>query len=216
MAGVVGFFDVEGLQIGAHGPVENGYLFDGAMGTYLQTLDIKEADYAGHEGLNEILSVSRPEIVTRIHEDYLAAGADFIETNTFGANAAVLAEYGLASRVREFNLASAKLAKAAAQKFSTPGRPRYVAASVGPTNKALFVTGGVTFDELRDIYLEQLSAMIDGGADVLLIETAHDVLNLKSALAAAHIAFKRAGRELPVIVSATMDGRNKMLSGHDA
>ncbi|OGR97685.1 MAG: methionine synthase, partial [Elusimicrobia bacterium GWF2_62_30] len=165
---------------------------------------------------NEILSVSRPEIVTRIHEDYLAAGADFIETNTFGANAAVLAEYGLASRVREFNLASAKLAKAAAQKFSTPGRPRYVAASVGPTNKALFVTGGVTFDELRDIYLEQLSAMIEGGADVLLIETAHDVLNLKSALAAAHIAFKRAGRELPVIVSATMDGRNKMLSGHDA
>ncbi|PIU18086.1 MAG: methionine synthase [Elusimicrobia bacterium CG08_land_8_20_14_0_20_59_10] len=186
------------------------------MGTYLQTLDIKETDYAGHEGLNEILSVSKPGIITRIHEDYLAAGADFIETNTFGANAAVLAEYGLATRVREFNLASAKLAKAAAQKFSAPGRPRYAAASVGPTNKALFVTGGISFDELRDIYLEQLSALQDGGVDLFLIETAHDILNLKAALAAARLAFKKAGRELPVIVSATMDDRNKMLSGHDA
>ena len=191
-------------------------VFDGAMGSYLQGFGLKDFDFAGHEGLNEILSVSKPEVITKVHEDYLAAGADFIETNTFGANAAVLAEYGLTARVREFNLASARLAKAAADKFSGNGRRRFVAASVGPTNKALFVTGGLSFDELRAIYLEQLTALMDGGVDLLLLETAHDILNLKAGLAAVKLAFMKAGRELPVIVSATMDARNKMLSGHDA
>ncbi len=191
-------------------------IFDGAMGTYLQGFGLKESDYAGHEGLNEMLSVSRPEVIQKVHEDYLAAGADFVETNTFGANAAVLAEYGLQARVREFNLASVKLARAAADKYSIPARRRYVAGSVGPTNKALFVTGGMGFDELRDIYLAQFGALIEGGADILLLETAHDILNLKAGLAAARLAFKKAGRELPVVVSATMDDSNKMLSGHDA
>lgn len=191
-------------------------VFDGAMGTYLPSFGLKAADYSGHEGLNEILSVSRPDVVSRVHEDYLVAGADFVETNTFGANAAVLAEYGLEGRAREFNLASARLAKAAAEKFSRAGRKRYAAGSVGPTNKALFVTGGLSFDDLRDIYFEQLSGLIDGGVDLLLLETAHDVLNLKAGLAAARLAFKKAGKELPVIVSATMDERNKMLSGQDA
>ncbi|MCM2267156.1 MAG: homocysteine S-methyltransferase family protein [Elusimicrobiales bacterium] len=191
-------------------------VFDGAMGTYLQDFGLKEADYAGHEGLNEMLSVSRADVVARIHEDYLAAGADFIETNTFGANAAVLAEYGLAGKVRDFNLASARLARAAADKFSQAGRRRYVAGSVGPTNKALFVTGGLTFDALRGIYLEQIDALLEGGADLLLIETAHDTLNLKAALAAVRFGFKKTGREVPVVVSATMDDSNKMLSGHDA
>jgi 5-methyltetrahydrofolate--homocysteine methyltransferase len=191
-------------------------VFDGAMGTYLQGFGLKEADYAGHDGLNEMLSLSRPDVISKVHEDYLAAGADFVETNTFGANAAVLAEYGLAARAREFNLASARLAKAAAAKFSSGGRPRYVAGSVGPTNKALFVTGGLSFDDLRGLYLEQIAALMEGGADLLLLETAHDALNLKAGLAAVRLAFKRAGKELPVIVSATMDERNKMLSGHDA
>jgi len=191
-------------------------VFDGAMGTYLQGFNLKESDYAGHEGLNEMLSISRPDVVTKVHEDYLAAGADFIETNTFGANAAVLAEYGLTARVREFNLASARLAKAAAVKFSANGKKRYVAGSIGPTNKALFVTGGLSFDDLRTIYLEQLNALMEGGADLLLLETAHDILNLKAGLAAVKLAFKASGRELPVIVSATMDERNKMLSGHDS
>lgn len=190
-------------------------VFDGATGTYLQGFGLKEADYAGHEGLNEILSVSRPGTITKVHEDYLAAGADFIETNTFGANAAVLAEYGLTARVREFNLAAVRLAKAAARKFSKDGRPRFVAGSVGPTNKALFVTGGLSFDDLRGIYLEQLLALMEGGADLLLLETAHDILNLKAGLAAVRLAFKKTGAELPVIVSATMDERSKMLSGHD-
>ncbi|MDD5210710.1 MAG: homocysteine S-methyltransferase family protein [Elusimicrobiales bacterium] len=191
-------------------------IFDGAMGTYLQGFGLKESDYAGHDGLNEMLSVSRPEVIQKVHEDYLAAGADFVETNTFGANAAVLAEYGLQAKVREFNLASVKLARAAADKFSTPARRRYVAGSVGPTNKALFVTGGLSFDDLRDIYLAQLSALLEGGADILLLETAHDILNLKSGLAAVRLALKKAVREVPVVVSATMDGSNKMLSGHDA
>ncbi|PJA16230.1 MAG: methionine synthase, partial [Elusimicrobia bacterium CG_4_10_14_0_2_um_filter_56_8] len=190
-------------------------VFDGAMGTYLQGFGLKESDYAGHDGLNEMLSVSRPDVIAKIHEDYLAAGADFIETNTFGANAAVLGEYGLTSRVREFNLASARLARAAADKFSKGGRRRFVAGSAGPTNKALFVTGGLSFDELRAVYLEQFDALLEGGADLLLLETAHDILNLKAGLAAVELAFKKAGRKLPVIVSATMDERNKMLSGHD-
>jgi len=190
-------------------------VFDGAMGTYLQTFGLKESDYAGHEGLNEILSVSKPEAIQKVHEDYLAAGADFVETNTFGANAAVLAEYGLEARVREFNLASVKLARAAADKYSVNGHKRYVAGSVGPTNKAIFVTGGISFDELRDIYLAQLTALLEGGADILLLETAHDILNLKAGLAAVRLAFKRTGTEVPVVVSATMDSTNKMLSGHD-
>lgn len=191
-------------------------VFDGAMGTYLPHFDVKESDYEGHEGLSEILSMSRPDVVSRVHEDYLEAGADFVETNTFGANAAVLAEYGLGGRVREFNVVGAKLAKAAADKFSNDGRKRYVAGSAGPTNKALFVTGGLSFDELRDIYLEQFLGLIEGGADLLQLETAHDVLNLKAGLAAARLAFRKAGREMPVIASATMDDSGKMLSGHDA
>ena len=188
-------------------------VFDGAMGTYLPGFGLTEKDFSGHDGLNEMLTLSRPDVVSKVHEDYLAAGADFIETNTFGANAAVLAEYGLQGRVREFNIAAAKLARAAADKFSD-GRRRYVAGSVGPTNKALFVTGGLSFDDLRNIYFEQFAGLIDGGADLLLLETAHDVLNLKAGLAAARLAFKKAGRDLPVIVSATMDERNKMLSRH--
>ena len=191
-------------------------VFDGAMGTYLQGFGLKEADYAGHEGLNEMLSISKPDVIQKVHEDYLAAGADFVETNTFGANAAVLAEYGLTARVREFNLASVKLARAAADKYSAGGHKRYVAGSVGPTNKALFVTGGLSFDDLRAIYLEQLTALLDGGADILLLETAHDILNLKAGLAAVRLAFKKTGHEVPVVVSATMDASNKMLSGHDA
>jgi len=190
-------------------------IFDGATGTYLQGFGLKDSDYAGHDGLGEMLCLTRPDAIAKVHEDYLAAGADFIETNTFGANAAVLAEYGLQARVREFNLAAVKLARAAADKYSASGR-RFVAGSVGPTNKALAVTGGLSFDDLRNIYLEQLSALVDGGADLLLLETAHDILNLKAGLAAARLAFKKAGRELPVIVSATMDERNKMLSGQDA
>ncbi len=189
-------------------------VFDGAMGTYLQGFGLKPEDFDGHEGLNEILSVSRPDIIKKVHADYLEAGADIIETNTFGANAAVLAEYGLEDRVTELNLAAARLAREAADRFSA-GKPRFVAGSVGPTNKALFVTGGMSFDDMRALYLDQMLALIEGGVDLLMIETAHDAVNLRAALAAARLAFKKTGRELPVIASATMDGKSKMLSGHD-
>ena len=193
---------------------ERVLVFDGAMGTYLQGFGLKPEDFDGHEGLNEILSVSRPDIIKKVHCDYLEAGADIVETNTFGANAAVLAEYGLAGRAAEFNLAAARLAREAADKFSA-AKPRFVAGSVGPTNKALFVTGGMSFDDMRSLYLDQMLALIEGGVDLLAIETAHDAVNLRAALAAARLAFKKAGREIPVIASATMDGRSKMLSGHD-
>ncbi|HOI42493.1 MAG TPA: homocysteine S-methyltransferase family protein, partial [Elusimicrobiales bacterium] len=190
-------------------------VFDGAMGTYLQGFGLKPGDFDGHEGLNEILSISRPDIIKKVHLDYLEAGADVVETNTFGANAAVLAEYGLEGRVTEFNLAAARLAREAADKFSA-AKPRFVAGSIGPTNKALFVTGGMSFDDMRALYLDQMLALIEGGVDLLMVETAHDAVNLRAALAAARLAFAKSGRELPVIASATMDGKSKMLSGHDS
>ncbi|HBB66072.1 MAG: methionine synthase [Elusimicrobia bacterium GWA2_56_46] len=190
-------------------------IFDGAMGTYLGKFGLTPEDFKGHDGLNEYLSLSRPDVVKQVHLDYLAAGADVVETNTFGANRFVLAEYGLQDKVKELNLAAVKLAREAALAASTPEKPRYVAGSVGPTNKALFVTGGVTFDEFADAYYEQISALMDGGVDLLLVETAHDISNIKAALAAASKAFAKYGRRLPVIVSVTMDRKNAMLSGQD-
>ena len=190
-------------------------IFDGAMGTYLVKFGLNPADFQGHDGLNEYLSISRPDVIKQVHLDYLAAGADVVETNTFGANRFVLAEYGLQDKVKELNLAAVKLAREAALAASTPDKPRFVAGSVGPTNKALFVAGGVTFDEFTDAYYEQILALMDGGADLLLVETAHDISNIKAALAAASKAFSKNGRRLPVIVSVTMDRKNAMLSGQD-
>ena len=190
-------------------------VFDGAMGTYLGKFGLKPADFGGHEGLNEYLSVSRPDIVKQVHLDYFEAGADVVETNTFGCNRFVLAEYGLENKVKELNLAAVKLAREAAAQVSSPARPRFVAGSVGPTNKALFVTGGVTFNEFADAYYEQMEALMEGGADLLLVETAHDISNVKAALAAASGLFSKQGRRLPVIVSVTMDRKNAMLSGQN-
>ncbi|MEI7480724.1 MAG: methionine synthase [Elusimicrobiota bacterium] len=190
-------------------------IFDGAMGTYLGKFNLKPEDFRGYEGLNEYLSISRPDVVKQVHLDYLAAGADVVETNTFGSNRFVLSEYGLGDKVKELNLAAVKLAREAASAVSTPEKPRFVAGSIGPTNKALFVTGGATFDEFTGVYLEQISALMEGGADLLLIETAHDISNIKAALAAASKAFSNAGRRLPVIVSVTMDRKNAMLSGQN-
>jgi 5-methyltetrahydrofolate--homocysteine methyltransferase len=191
-------------------------IFDGAMGTYLSGFGLRPEDFKGYDGLNEYLSFSRPDVIKRIHADYLAAGADVIETNTFGCNRFVLSEYGLRDKVKDLNLAAVKLAREAAREFSSPGKPRLVAGSVGPTNKALFVTGGAAFDEFTDVYFEQISALMEGGADLLLVETAHDISNIKAALAAASKAFSKYGRELPVVVSVTMDHKNAMLSGQDA
>ena len=192
-------------------------IFDGATGTYLQTFGLKRGDYGSprYEGLNEYLSISKPEAVSRVHEDYLKAGADVIETNPFGANSAALAEYGLADIVKELNAASVKLAKAACAKYSTPDKPRFVAGSIGPTNKSIFVTGGVTFDQMRSFYLEQVNALLEAGVDILLFETAHDTMNLKAGLAAARQALGTKAGSVAVMASVTMDALGSMLTGHN-
>ena len=126
-------------------------IFDGAMGTQIAQAGPAAADFGEYEGLNEYLSVTRPDLIEKIHSDYLAAGADVIETNTFGANAIVLAEYGLGNRVREFNMEAVKIAKRAAEKFYSPARPRFVAGSIGPTTASIFINSKISFDRLREV-----------------------------------------------------------------
>ncbi|WP_286886830.1 homocysteine S-methyltransferase family protein, partial [Aneurinibacillus sp. UBA3580] len=157
-------------------------IIDGAMGTMLQQANLGPEDFGGeeYEGCNEMLNLTRPDVIRGIHETYLEAGADIVETNTFGATSIVLAEYNLQNRAREINLAAARLAREAVEKYSTPEWPRYAAGSIGPTTKTLSVTGGVTFEELVDAYYEQALALIEGGVDVLLLETVQDTLNVKA------------------------------------
>lgn len=189
-------------------------IFDGATGTYFSTFNLKKEDFGGYEGLNDYLSISKPEIVLKAHEDYISAGSDVIETNTFGANRAVLREYGLENRVKEINFASAGLALEAKKKALKEGKNIYVAGSIGPTNKSIFVTGGIDFDEMKEIYSEQTCALIESGVDLIIFETAHDILNVKAGLAAAYEIFNR-GKSIEVIASFTMDKNNLMLSGQD-
>ncbi len=147
-------------------------MLDGAMGTMPQGMRLAPDDFGGAalEGCNENLVNTRPGVVRGIHEAYLAAGADLISTNTFGGAALVLAEYGLAEQARELNRAAARLARAAADAFSTGAKPRFVAGSVGPTTKAISVTGGIAFPELADQFYAQAAALVEGGVDVLLVE----------------------------------------------
>jgi len=148
-------------------------LYDGAMGTSIQALDLLAADFGGpeYEGCNEILNLIRPDTVLGIHRAFLAAGADILETNTFGSTPLVLSEYGLAERAREISRAGARIAREAAREFSTPTRPRFLAGSMGPTTKSISVTGGATFDEMAAHYREQAVGLLEGGVDFLLIET---------------------------------------------
>jgi 5-methyltetrahydrofolate--homocysteine methyltransferase len=186
-------------------------VLDGAMGTMIQQRNLSAADYGGaaYEGCPEILNVTRPDVVLDIHRAYLDAGADVIETNTFGGTALVLAEYGLQSRTRELNVAAAKLARQAAGQ-------RWVAGSMGPTTKAITVTGGVTFPELRDIYYEQAAGLFEGGADLLLVETCQDTRNIKAALLAIQRLRAETGQRIPVIVSGTIETGGTMLGGQAA
>ncbi|MBI4657005.1 MAG: homocysteine S-methyltransferase family protein [Elusimicrobia bacterium] len=195
-------------------------IFDGAMATYLAGLEIPDSDFggppAGGEGLAEHLCISRPDIIEKIHSDYLDAGADVIETNTFGANRITLSEYGLENKVAQLNAAAVKIAVRCARKYSAPSRPRFAAGAMGPTTKSLFVTGGISFDEMREAYFEQACALVDGGVDLLIFETCHDIMNLKAGLAACLGAFESCGKKIPVMASVSMDSKNFMLSGHDA
>jgi 5-methyltetrahydrofolate--homocysteine methyltransferase len=187
---------------------------DGAMGTMLQAQNPTMDDFEGLEGCNEILNVSRPDLVRAVHEGFFAVGCDAVETNTFGANLANLGEYDVADRIREFAEAGTRLAREVADGFSTPGRPRWVIGSVGPGTK-LPTLGHVRYADLRDAYQTQVDGMIAGGADAVLVETAQDLLQAKAALNGARRAFRATGITLPLFVQVTVETTGTMLLGSE-
>jgi 5-methyltetrahydrofolate--homocysteine methyltransferase len=192
-------------------------ILDGATGTWLQGQDLTAEDFGGGEleGCNENLVLTRPDVILRMHGDYLAAGADMVETDTFGATPLVLAEYGLADKAVEINRRAAEIAREAAAAVSTSSRLRFVAGSMGPTTKAMTVTGGVTFDELVVHYRTQALGLLQGGSDVLLLETTQDTRNLKAGLIGIEQAFAEIGWRTPVMVSVTIEPMGTMLAGQD-
>jgi 5-methyltetrahydrofolate--homocysteine methyltransferase len=193
-------------------------VLDGAMGTMLQRANLSAADFGGYalEGCNENLVRTRPDVVLDVHSAYFAAGADMVETNSFGGTPVVLAEYGLQDAAAFLNRCAAELARQAADQFSTPGRPRFVAGSMGPTTKSITVTGGVTFEQLKHSYSVQAAGLIEGGADVLLIETCQDTRNVKAALLAIDALARELGHPIPVMVSGTIEPMGTMLAGQTA
>ena len=206
-------------------------ILDGAMGTMIQRFKLTEAQYRGDrfanfhkdvKGNNELLSLTRPDVIADIHEKYLAAGADLIETNTFGATTIAQDDYEMAHLAREMNVQSAKIARAACDKYSTPDRPRFVAGALGPTPKTASISPdvndpgarNVTFEQLRAAYYEQVEGLVEGGADVLLVETIFDTLNAKAALFAIDEYFENSGERLPILISGTVtDASGRILSG---
>ena len=191
-------------------------VFDGGMGTNLQTQDLTAEDFGGaeYEGCNEYLIETKPEAVANVHRGFLAAGADVIETDTFGATSIVLAEYGLETHTYDLNVKAARLAKECAVEFSTPDKPRFVAGSIGPTTK-LPTLGHIDFDTLKASFAEQAEGLYDGGVDLMLVETCQDVLQIKAALSAIEEIFAKKGSRLPLMVSVTMEIQGTMLVGSD-
>ncbi len=211
-------------------------ILDGAMGTMIQQYKLTEEDYRGTrfadfavpgkevfvKGNNELLTLTQPHIISEIHEQYLAAGADLIETNTFGATTVAMDDYHMAHLAYEMNVVAAKLARAACDKYSTPDKPRFVAGALGPTPKTASISPdvndpaarNVTFDQLAAAYLEQTRGLVEGGADVLLVETIFDTLNCKAALFAIDTFFEESGKRLPIMISGTVtDASGRILSG---
>ena len=206
-------------------------ILDGAMGTMIQRFKLTEEQYRGErfqdferdvKGNNELLSLTRPDVIRDIHEKYLAAGADLIETNTFGATTIAQEDYKMAHLAREMNLESARLAREACDKYSTPDKPRFVAGALGPTPKTASISPDVNdpgarnvdFESLRAAYYEQTEALVEGGADVILVETIFDTLNAKAALFAVDEYFEASGQRLPLIISGTVtDASGRILSG---
>ena len=206
---------------------------DGAMGTMVQRHRLTEADFRGTRfadhprdlrGDNDILVLTQPDVIRGIHEQYLAAGADILETNTFNSTAISQADYGLESLAYELNVAAGRLARAACDAWTarTPDRPRFVAGAIGPTNRTLSISPdvgnpafrAVTFDAMRDAYADQVRGLIDGGCDVLLLETIFDTLNAKAALVACRDVFDERGVSLPIMISVTItDQSGRTLSG---
>jgi 5-methyltetrahydrofolate--homocysteine methyltransferase len=193
-------------------------VLDGAMGTAIQGRDLTAADFGGPdlEGCNENLVLTRPDVITDIHEGYLRAGCDIVETNTFGATPLVLDEYGLGAKAHEINAAAARLARAAADRYSTPEHPRFVAGSIGPTTKAISVTGGVTFEQLVDNFHAQARGLLEGGADYFLLETCQDTRNVKAGLVGIDRLFGETGVRVPIAVSGTIEAMGTMLAGQSA
>ncbi|HET7302996.1 MAG TPA: methionine synthase [Segeticoccus sp.] len=187
---------------------------DGGMGTMLQAADPTLEDFDGHEGCNEVLNATRPDIVRGVHEAYLEVGVDAIETNTFGANLANLGEYGISERIRELAGAGARIAAESARAWSTDDHPRFVIGSMGPGTK-LPSLGHITFARLRDAYAEQACGLIEGGADVLLVETSQDLLQTKAAVIGCRRALAKAGEDLPVLASVTVETTGTMLMGSE-
>ena len=206
-------------------------ILDGAMGTMIQRYKLSEADYRGErfkdhpkdlKGNNELLQFTRPDVIREIHAEYLAAGADIVETNTFGATSVAQEDYGLAPLAREMNVAAARIAREAVDAASTPDRPRFVAGALGPTPRTASISPdvndpaarNVTFDELKDAYFEQASGLLEGGADLFLVETIFDTLNAKAAIFALDELMEGTGERLPVIISGTVtDASGRILSG---
>jgi len=206
-------------------------ILDGAMGTMIQRYKLGEAEYRGErfasfdrdvKGNNELLSLTQPHVISEIHEQYLAAGADILETNTFGATRVAQADYRMEDLAAEMNLVSARLARIACDKYSTPDQPRFVAGAIGPTPKTASISPDVndpgarntSFDELRDTYYEQAKALLDGGVDLFLVETIFDTLNAKAALFALDELFEDTGERLPIMISGTVtDASGRILSG---
>ncbi|RHW32414.1 methionine synthase [Lysinibacillus yapensis] len=190
-------------------------VIDGAMGTMLQQENLTAEDFGGEEleGCNENLVLTRPDVLSKIHRAYLEAGADIICTNTFGGTPLVLNEYGLGDKTEAINKRAVELALEAARDYSTEEWPRFVAGAIGPTTKTLSVTGGITFDELSDNFYIQAKALVEAGADLLLLETSQDMLNVKAASLGVNRAFKETGKELPIMLSATIEPMGTTLAG---
>jgi len=193
-------------------------VLDGAMGTMLQQRNLTAADFGGAalEGCNENLTRTRPDVVLGIHRSYFAAGSDAVETNTFNGDAISLGDYGLQHDVYELNVAAAQLARQAAGEFTTPAKPRFVAGSMGPTNKSITVVGGVTFPQLVDVYYERARGLMDGGVDILLLETCNDTRSVKAGLVAIERLKRERGWSIPVMVSGTIETLGTMLAGQTA
>ncbi|GGO23859.1 methionine synthase [Microbispora rosea subsp. aerata] len=187
---------------------------DGAMGTMLQSYDPTIDDFQGHEGCNDVLNVSRPDIVRAVHDAYLEAGVDCIETNTFNANRAALGEYGIEDRIYEFSEAGARLARERADHWSTPDKPRFVLGSMGPGTK-LPTLGHLPYETLRDAYRDNAAGLIAGGADALIIETCQDLLQVRAAVVGAKRAIEAAGRDVPIIAQVTIETNGAMLLGSE-
>lgn len=196
---------------------ERVLVFDGAMGTELQKYDLKPEDYGGaeYDGCPEILNLTRPDVIREIHERYLEAGADVIETNTFGVMPHVIGEYGLAARARELAEAGARLARQMADAFSSPEKSRFVAGSLGPGTK-LISLGQISWDELFESYRTAARGLIAGGVDLIVIETAQDILQVRCAVQAVRQAMRDEGREVPLQTQVTIETTGQMLVGSDA